>query len=133
MAEHDAMRRKNEELAAKYNDKNRKLLQTQELYDRVKRQAERGDMQRAAADTVDSTLHASQAHPSTLEDTWNSREWNERYQPPPFGQTPRHHVTSTMNTGASRANPSFAGIEGRWARQELSQRSESEIKGVTTF
>lgn len=119
------MRRKNEELAAKYNDKNRKLLQTQELYDRVKRQAERGDMQRAAADTVESTVHASHLFSSDLEDSWHSRESNDRYQPPAFSQTNGHNAMGVMNTGASRVNAGYAGIEGRWARQEPSQRSMS--------
>lgn len=37
-------------------DKSRRLLQTQELYDRVKRKAELGQIQRAASDAVDSSL-----------------------------------------------------------------------------
>lgn len=52
------MRRRNEELAQAYRDKSRKLLQTQELYDKAKRKAEMGHIQRAASDAVDSTLLA---------------------------------------------------------------------------
>ena len=51
------MRRKNDELAQAYKDKSRKLLQTQELYDRVKRKVEMGQIERAASDAVDSTLN----------------------------------------------------------------------------
>ncbi|KAI0003162.1 hypothetical protein F4779DRAFT_634830 [Xylariaceae sp. FL0662B] len=51
------IRRKNEELTQAYKEKNRKLLQTQELYDKLKRKAMLGQMQDAAEDAVDSTLH----------------------------------------------------------------------------
>lgn len=122
-AEHDAMQRKNEELAARYNEKNRKLLQTQELYDKVKRQAERGEMQRAAVDTVDSTLNATQYLPPNVEDTWHNHEMNDRYQVPAFGQTPRHSAAGVMNIGASRVHQGYGG-EGRWIRQDPPQRSE---------
>ncbi|KAI1074621.1 hypothetical protein F5B20DRAFT_573994 [Whalleya microplaca] len=53
------IRRKNEELTQAYKEKNRKLLQTQELYDKLKRKAMLGQMQDAAEDAVDSTLHGS--------------------------------------------------------------------------
>ncbi|KAI5861664.1 hypothetical protein GGS23DRAFT_606208 [Durotheca rogersii] len=53
----DSLRRKNEELTQAYKEKNRKLLQTQELYDKLKRKAMLGQMQDAAEDAVDSTLH----------------------------------------------------------------------------
>ena len=80
MADHDVMRRKNEELAAKYHDKNRKFLQIQELYDKVKRQAEKSDIQRAASDAVDASLFSSQFLSSTpqAQDSWHDREANER-------------------------------------------------------
>ncbi|KAJ0326349.1 hypothetical protein COL5a_006858 [Colletotrichum fioriniae] len=50
------MRRKHEELARSYQDKCRKLTQVQELYDKVKRKAELGQMEAAASDAVDSNL-----------------------------------------------------------------------------
>lgn len=57
------MRRKNEELAQACRDKSRRLLQTQELYDKVKRKAEISQIQRAASDAVDTSLHvAPQLH-----------------------------------------------------------------------
>ncbi|TKW55040.1 hypothetical protein CTA1_41 [Colletotrichum tanaceti] len=52
----DDVRRKHEELAHAYQDKCRKLTQVQELYDRVKRKAELGQMEAAALDAVASTL-----------------------------------------------------------------------------
>ncbi|KAL0769383.1 hypothetical protein CaCOL14_008691 [Colletotrichum acutatum] len=55
--DYDDMRRKHEELARSYQDKCRKLTQVQELYDKVKRKAELGQMEAAASDAVDSNLH----------------------------------------------------------------------------
>lgn len=57
----EALRRKNEELSMAYKEKNRKLLQTQELYDKLKRKAMLGHIQDAALDAVDNTLHGGQA------------------------------------------------------------------------
>ncbi|ORY59469.1 uncharacterized protein BCR38DRAFT_303365, partial [Pseudomassariella vexata] len=51
--------RKNDELAQAFKEKNRKLLQTQELYDKLKRKAMMGQMQDAAENAVDSTLNAT--------------------------------------------------------------------------
>ncbi|OTA63136.1 hypothetical protein K449DRAFT_329426 [Hypoxylon sp. EC38] len=53
----DSLRRKNDELAQAYKEKNRKLLQIQELYDKLKRKAMLGQIQDAAEDAIDSTLH----------------------------------------------------------------------------
>lgn len=52
----DDLKRKNDELTQAYKEKNRKLLQTQELYDKVKRKAMLGQIQDAASDAVDTTL-----------------------------------------------------------------------------
>ena len=41
----DSLRRKNDELVQAYKEKTRKLLQTQELYDKLKRKAMLGQMQ----------------------------------------------------------------------------------------
>lgn len=55
----EALRRKNEELAHAYKEKNKKLMQTQELYDKLKRKAMMGQMQHAAEDAVDSNIHSA--------------------------------------------------------------------------
>ncbi|KOS20688.1 NEDD8-activating enzyme E1 regulatory subunit [Escovopsis weberi] len=55
----DNLQRKNEELAQAYKDKSRKLLQAQELYDRVKKKAEMNQMQQAASDAIDMTIQAA--------------------------------------------------------------------------
>lgn len=60
--DHDSLRRKNEELAQAYKEKNRKLLQTQELYDKLKRKAMLGHIQDAASDAVDTTLQGTSSY-----------------------------------------------------------------------
>ena len=60
--DHDSLRRKNEELAQAYKEKNRKLLQTQELYDKLKRKAMLGHIQDAASDAVDTTLQGASSY-----------------------------------------------------------------------
>lgn len=55
----DNLRRKNEELTQALREKSRKLLQTQELYDKLKRRALLGQVQDAAHDAVDDTIQAS--------------------------------------------------------------------------
>ncbi|KAI2628933.1 hypothetical protein GGS21DRAFT_526603 [Xylaria nigripes] len=52
----DDLRRKYDELLLVCKQKNRKLLQTQELYDKLKRKAMLGQVQDAAEDAVESTL-----------------------------------------------------------------------------
>ena len=52
------LKRKNEELTQVLREKSRKLLQTQELYDRLKRRAMLGQVQDAASDAVDDTIQA---------------------------------------------------------------------------
>ena len=55
----DSLRRKNDELVQAYKEKTRKLLQTQELYDKLKRKAMLGQMQDAAESAAESVLHGS--------------------------------------------------------------------------
>ncbi|KAK8042812.1 hypothetical protein PG994_013295 [Apiospora phragmitis] len=54
--EQKVLRDKNAELAQAYKDKNRKLLQVQELYDKLKRKAMLGQIQDAAEDAIDSNF-----------------------------------------------------------------------------
>ncbi|KAI1131288.1 hypothetical protein F5Y10DRAFT_262256 [Nemania abortiva] len=52
----DELRKKYDELLQTCKEKNKKLLQTQELYDKLKRKAMLGQVQDAAEDAVESTL-----------------------------------------------------------------------------
>ncbi|RCI14733.1 hypothetical protein L249_7083 [Ophiocordyceps polyrhachis-furcata BCC 54312] len=58
-AEQSIIRRKNEELAQAYKQKSRKLLQTLELYNRLKRKEEIGRIRRAASNAVESTYRTT--------------------------------------------------------------------------
>lgn len=55
-AEQDELRKRNEELSQAYKEKNRKLLSTQELYDKLKRRLMLGQIQEAASEAVDATI-----------------------------------------------------------------------------
>ena len=77
----DSLLRKNEELGQAYKEKNRKLLQTQELYDKLKRKAMLGQMQDAASEAVDSTIQAAAAAAAGpgIGDTTN--QWQDGQHP----------------------------------------------------
>ncbi|KAI1265902.1 hypothetical protein F5Y18DRAFT_30918 [Xylariaceae sp. FL1019] len=55
--ERDETRKRYDELLQTYKEKNKRLLQTQELYDKLKRRAMLDQVQDAAEDAVESTLH----------------------------------------------------------------------------
>ncbi|KAJ5042422.1 uncharacterized protein L3040_004971 [Drepanopeziza brunnea f. sp. 'multigermtubi'] len=76
----DTLRRKNEEVMQALREKNRKHLQTQELYDKLKRRAMLGHVQDAAHDAVDHTILASAAANHFVDKADNH---NTRPPPPP--------------------------------------------------
>ncbi|QSZ34318.1 hypothetical protein DSL72_005909 [Monilinia vaccinii-corymbosi] len=55
----DALRRKNEDLNYQLKEKSKNLLQTQELYDKMKRRGMLGQVQTAASNAVDDTIQAT--------------------------------------------------------------------------
>lgn len=61
-SEHGVLRQKNDEFAQAYKEKSQRLLQTQDLYDRLKRVAEMGNIQRAATDAVTHALSTGSAN-----------------------------------------------------------------------
>lgn len=63
-ASQDTLQQKNNELARAYQDKSRKLFQTQELYNKVKKKAELSQIEQAAFDAVDNSTR-SVPQPST--------------------------------------------------------------------
>lgn len=118
-SEQEALRRKNEDLAQAYKDKSRKLLQTQELYDKAKRKAEMGLIQRAASDVVDSNL--CNVHPLQHEAT-SPVDHIERHPGLHMPRTASRIDTTSMKSGVQRTsiNP---GVDGpRWAGSGLSTR-----------
>lgn len=81
----EALRRKNEELSLAYKEKNRKLLQTQELYDKLKRKAMLGHIQDAASDAVDNTLHSGQNPGARLTEVFENHDAFGMQYGTPFG------------------------------------------------
>lgn len=57
----DGVRRKNEDLTQGMREKTRKHLQTQEMFDKLKRRSMLGQVQSAASHAVDDTIQASVA------------------------------------------------------------------------
>lgn len=95
----EALRRKNEELSMAYKEKNRKLLQTQELYDKLKRKAMLGHIQDAALDAVDNTLHGGQVGGShSIDRTEDQGNYEQQQYSTPYG-APRY--TDRLAQGAA--------------------------------
>ncbi|KAF5636660.1 e3 ubiquitin ligase CCNB1IP1 [Fusarium sp. NRRL 52700] len=130
-AEQNALRRKNDEISRAYKDKSRKVLQLQELYDKVKRKAELGQIQRAASDAVDSTLQTTQMDLG-YEVKLPIQSHVESMPPPAFSQSHRIDI-SGMNAGLSR-NYTNMGREGNhWPRLGGSSHrdtSEAPVGGL---
>ncbi|KAI1409048.1 hypothetical protein F5Y13DRAFT_203871 [Hypoxylon sp. FL1857] len=85
-ADQDSLRRKNDELAQAYKEKNRKLLQIQELYDKLKRKAMLGQMQNAAEDAIDSTLHGGHSIAGTQFEGESQNPLTYQDDGTPYGQ-----------------------------------------------
>ncbi|KAM0238960.1 hypothetical protein ACHAP5_008466 [Fusarium lateritium] len=122
VAEQDDLRRKCDELSRAYKEKGRKVLQLQELYDKVKRKAELGHIQRAASDAVDSTIQATQLEhgygdgmPPQGHIEGHAEGHTKGHTMPVFNHSHRVDV-SGMNTGLPR-NFSTVSREGaQWPR-----------------
>lgn len=74
----ESLRRKNEEIIQAYREKSRKQLQTQELYDKLKRRSMLGQVQNAASEAVDHTIQASVAA-----NRYVDKVGNQSMRPPP--------------------------------------------------
>ena len=82
--DHETLRRKHEELGQAFREKSRKQLQTQELYDKLKRRAMLGQVQNAASDAVDHTIQASVEASRFVDRVGNQ---NQRVPPPLFSNS----------------------------------------------
>lgn len=65
--EHDRLRRKNDDTLLAYHQKCKRQLQTQELYDKLKRRSMVGQVQNAASDAVDNTISSANSCQNFLE------------------------------------------------------------------
>lgn len=116
----DALQQKNNELAAAYQDKSRKLFQTQELYNKVKKRAELSQIEQAAFNAVDTSTR-SVPQPSTSNQASNSfrphslNGENERSFPLNRG-IPRFEAADFI-TGLNVSNMPRYESESRWPRK----------------
>jgi E3 ubiquitin-protein ligase CCNP1IP1 len=123
----DTLRRKNDELVQAFREKSRKHLQTQELYDKLKRRAMLGQVQNAALDAVDHTIQASITANRYVD---RLDEQNQRPQAPLFTNQQSNSLQHPTNTdvGGNMGPPNFRGgnNESGWAGfscQESVQRT----------
>ncbi|KAI2472365.1 hypothetical protein F4781DRAFT_445336 [Annulohypoxylon bovei var. microspora] len=101
----DGLRRKNDELSQGYKEKNRKLLQIQELYDKLKRKAMLGQIQDAAEDAIDSTLHGSPTRGAQFEGgSQNTMGYEEIGTPYGRQHHPLFHEQQRMPAGYQHQN-----------------------------
>ncbi|KAL7969703.1 hypothetical protein HDV63DRAFT_40480 [Trichoderma sp. SZMC 28014] len=128
----DALQQKNNELAAAYQDKSRKLFQTQELYNKVKKRAELSQIEQAAFNAVDTSTR-SVPQPSTSNQASNSfrphslNGENERSFPLNRG-IPRFEAADFI-TGLNVSNMPRYESESRWPRKrpQVSDAGSSNI------
>jgi E3 ubiquitin-protein ligase CCNP1IP1 len=117
LGDQEALRRKHDDLVQLYKEKSRRLLQVQELYDKVKQKVQMGNIQRAASDAVDSTLFsgtdAAEAAASTFDR--NKRVPTTSLE---SGQRPDF---SEMNKGLPRSRLNQQGDTNQWAHFSLSR------------
>lgn len=122
--DHDNLRRKNEELVQAFREKNRKLLQTQELYDKLKRRDMLGQVQNAASAAVEHTIQASVNagryvdRGENIGQSHNQKE--QRMQPPRFtavqNSSMQYQGGGAGGGGSTMAPPGRTGDENAtWA------------------
>ncbi|CAJ2501888.1 Uu.00g047410.m01.CDS01 [Anthostomella pinea] len=121
--DHDALRKKNDELAQAFKDKNRKLLQTQELYDKLKRKAMMGQIQDAAEDAVDSSLQGTSMSAPTPADGYpNTSDFREHAMS--YGQhRPALYAQQQQQTAAYNHQPTMQSHLGAWPKTVGAQSS----------
>ncbi|KAL7629674.1 hypothetical protein AAE478_001197 [Parahypoxylon ruwenzoriense] len=112
----DSLRRKNDELAQAYKEKNRKLLQTQELYDKLKRKAMLGQMQDAAEDAIDSTLRGPPIGESPFEGGQNPTSYEEHESPSGQRRLGLHEQQQRMLPGYHQPQTSMQNHGAGWPR-----------------
>lgn len=110
--EQDSLRRKNEDISQAFREKSRKVLQLQELYDKVKRKAELSQIQKAASNAVDSTFETASQLNQDIGGDNHAQRVPESDNIPAFSQ--RRADGSDMNTGMPRSYPNVTRQSALW-------------------
>lgn len=115
--EQDELRKRNEELSQAYKEKSRKLLNTQELYDKLKRRLMLGQIQEAASDAVEATINGGQIPMNFANDHTEPQGPFEQHLGTPLAR-PRYNDRLDQSTGMP-AHPRMGPPDIRpntWAR-----------------
>jgi E3 ubiquitin-protein ligase CCNP1IP1 len=115
----DNLQRKNEELLQAYREKSRKYLQTQELYDKLKRRAMLGQVQNAASDVVDN-IEASAINNRFVDQTGTGSLEQRSTKPILFPGShengiPQARLKGDGIAGSMPPPAGRGGANGRWA------------------
>ena len=106
--DHDGLRRKNEELAQALRERSRKHLQTQELYDKLKRRVALGQVQDAASEAIEHNIQASVAASRFVDrDNQNQNQRQRPPQPPLFSSN--HQSGGMQHPGMMAQNGGMGG------------------------
>jgi len=130
----DNLRRKNEELIQAFREKSRKQLQTQELYDKLKRRAMLGQVQNAAGDAAEHTIQASVTANRFVDRVGNQPQRPIQPQLPNM-QTGNVHpgtAPSGNNTASSRARDGGETWAG-FSSQSGPQRNPISASALMSF
>lgn len=102
----ESLQKKVDNLTQAYKDKNRNFLQVQELYDKLKQKAMLGQIQGAAEEAVDSTLHGphrglSSFHEQVRRESPQDIERQSAWQPHMMAPPPRPPPHSIMGSSGA--------------------------------
>lgn len=129
----DNLREKHEELINAYREKNRKLLLTQELYDKLKKRSMLGQVQNAASDAVDYTIQESVTTGRFVDRLGNQ---NHRLQQVPVFSDEHDHAGIQSHThngcgGLSMAPPSGRGGNGDAGLERFASQNSRRCTSYT--
>lgn len=114
-SERDSLRNKNEELSHAFREKSRKHLQTQEMFDKMKRRSMLGHVQNAASDAVEHSIQASVAANRYVD----SVDQTQRPPPPPlFTSQPQSNLQTQGSGNPQNLAPQTMGTWNGYDRQE---------------
>jgi len=108
----ETLRRKNEELIQALREKSRKQLQTQELYDKLKRRAMLGEVQNAALDAVDHNIQASVIANRFVDREDNQNQPHRAPPPPLFSNQQMSGIPHPRNDAGNGLNGAHNGRSG---------------------
>ncbi len=96
----DNLRRKNGDLMAAYNEKLRSLTRTQKEHDTLKRRVLQSDVQLAAQDAVEQTLHSAASAHLVEHGEFRQRGADSHYRQLPFTQRGMEQIHKFQRSGS---------------------------------